>query len=191
MSSPASEWINSDLQREKQHNHDNLATIIAYSQSYITDSWTQNYLSSDLLIVTVNKVLFFSCAHQVEPKNISNIVEQIKHKSGIARALRKCSKIIWDGCTMAQIIANHSSLHFRRWDKCMFKNFCKNLDRPTTNMCVQLQTDAYTHIFFEQLLDIGNGKMSLQRNTQCFIHKKLLNWENIKSNGYTKELFGS
>lgn len=34
-------------------------------------------------------------------------------------------------------------------------------------MRVQLQNDPSAQIFSEQLLDIGNGKIELQPNTQC------------------------
>ncbi|CAB3244804.1 unnamed protein product [Arctia plantaginis] len=39
--------------------------------------------------------------------------------------------------------------------------------RLTINMRVQLQNDPSAQIFSEQLLDIGNGKIELQPNTQC------------------------
>ncbi|XP_039483119.1 uncharacterized protein LOC120446291 isoform X2 [Drosophila santomea] len=39
--------------------------------------------------------------------------------------------------------------------------------RLTINMRVQLQNDQSAQIFSEQLLDIGNGKIELQPNTQC------------------------
>ncbi|XP_029172028.1 uncharacterized protein LOC114941268 [Nylanderia fulva] len=39
--------------------------------------------------------------------------------------------------------------------------------RLTINMRIQLQNDPSAQIFSEQLLDIGNGKIELQPNTQC------------------------
>ncbi|CAI6376445.1 unnamed protein product [Macrosiphum euphorbiae] len=41
--------------------------------------------------------------------------------------------------------------------------------RLTINMRVKLQNDPSAQIFSEQLLDIGNGKIELQPNTQCIL----------------------
>ncbi|GFX88190.1 ATP-dependent DNA helicase [Trichonephila clavipes] len=188
---PATDLVNTDLQRENQYDHGSLATIIMNSEPLLTAE--QKIIYDRIMLAVAAEQGGFFWMHPVEPN------------SGIAAVLRKSSIIIWDECTMAhkyslealnrtmQDLNSNNKLFggailllsgdFRQTlpviprstfadeiNACLKQSFLwRSVEtlRLTINMRVQLQNDPSAQIFSEQLLHIGNGKIELQLNTQC------------------------
>ncbi|XP_053597683.1 uncharacterized protein LOC106693515 [Microplitis demolitor] len=250
---PATDLVNTDLQRENQYDHGSLATIIMNSEPLLTAEQKIIYDRIMLAVAAEQGGFFFLDAHggtgktflislifakirseqkialavassgiaatlldsgrtahstfklPLDVHNKPDAMYNIKKNSGIAAVLRKSSIIIWDECAMAhkyslealnrtmQDLNSNNKLFggailllsgdFRQTlpviprstfadeiSACLKQLFLwRSVEtlRLTINMRVQLQNDPSAQIFSEQLLDIGNGKIELQPNTQC------------------------
>lgn len=126
---PATDLVNTDLQREKQYDHGSLATIIMNSEPLLTAEQKIIYDRIMLAVAAEQGGFFFSWMHLGEPvvassgiaatlldggrtahsvfklpldvHNKPDAMCNIKKNSGIAAVLPKSSIIIWDECTMA------------------------------------------------------------------------------------------
>ncbi|XP_072392278.1 uncharacterized protein [Diabrotica undecimpunctata] len=102
---PATDLVNTNLQRENQYDHGSLATIIMNSEPLLTAEQKIIY-DRIMLAVAAEQGGFFSWMHPVEPlpldvRNKPDAMCNIKKNNGIGAVLRKSSIIIWDECTMA------------------------------------------------------------------------------------------
>ncbi|XP_037914086.1 uncharacterized protein LOC119653502 [Hermetia illucens] len=193
---PATDLVNTDLQRENQYDHGSLATIIMIIVA-----------SSGIAAALLDggRTAHSTFKLPLDVHNKPDAMCKIKKNSGIAAVLRKSSIIIWDECTMThkyslealnrtmQDLNSNNKLFggailllsgdFRQTlpviprstfadevNACLKQSFLwRSVEtlRLTINMRVQLQNDPSEQIFSEQLLDTGNGKIELQPNTQC------------------------
>ncbi|GFW18532.1 ATP-dependent DNA helicase [Trichonephila clavipes] len=119
---PATDLVNTDLQRENQYDHGSLATIIMNSEPLLTAE-QKLFMIGLCWLLLLNKAGFFldapggtgiaatlldggRTAHStfklpLDVHNKPDAMCNIKKNSGIAAVLRKSSIIIWDECTMA------------------------------------------------------------------------------------------
>ncbi|GFY19856.1 ATP-dependent DNA helicase [Trichonephila clavipes] len=119
---PATDLVNTDLQRENQYDHGSLATIIMNSEPLLTAEQKIIYDRIMLAVAAEQGGFFLGCTRwnrhcgyftgwwanstfniqaAIDVHNKPDAMCNIKKNSGIAAVLRKSSIIIWDECTMA------------------------------------------------------------------------------------------
>ncbi|XP_044591741.1 ATP-dependent DNA helicase pif1-like [Cotesia glomerata] len=185
---PATDLVNTNLQREQQYDHGNLATIITNSEPLltakqkITNSKTVASSGIAATLLDGGRTAHSTFKLPLDIHHKPDAMCNIKKNSGIAAVLRKSSIIIWNECTMAHkysLEALHRTMQNLNSNNKLFRGtilLCLLISvRPYRLYLAQLsrmrlmhlQNDTSAQIFSEQLLDIGNGKIELQPNTQC------------------------